>query len=125
MAPSAKERLADELLSIVPPAVMFGELAEPHAAKYGPAHLRDKAHANFMRNVDEAALADIIRGALVRRFSEEELRALLTFCSTPEGRSCLTKVAPFAAEVLPACMHEAARAYGKTAVDASRGLLRP
>lgn len=123
--PSTKEELADALLAIVPPSVMFGELAEPHAAKYGSAHLREKAHANFMRNVDESALDAILRNALVRRFSEEDLRALLAFCSTPEGRACLAKVAPFAAEVVPACLHEATKAYRKTAVDAARGMLLP
>jgi hypothetical protein len=124
-APSEKERLADALLAIVPPSQMFAELAEPHAAQFGTGQRSDRAHANFMRNVDAAALDAIVREALVRRFTEEDLRALVAFCSTPEGRACLTKVAPFACEVMPACLHEASRAYGRTAVDAARGLLLP
>lgn len=124
-APSTKEEVANALLAIVPPIVMFSDLAEPHAARYGTAHPRDKAHANFMRNADSGALDALIRDALLRRFTEEELRALLAFCSTPEGHACLTKVAPFAAEVVPACLHEAAKAYRKTTLDAARGLLLP
>ncbi len=122
---TTREVLADALIDIIPPRVMFAELAEPYAASYGTAQRRDKAHASFMSHLDDEAVEAILRQALVRRFTEEELRALLAFCSTPEGRACLAKVAPFAAEVLPACLHEATRAYRDTALDAARGRLLP
>jgi len=122
---SAKEKYADELLAIVPPSVMFSQLAEPHIQPYVTPQQQEKAHANFMRNVDVNALDAIIRAALVRHFTEAELAALVKFYSTPEGRSCMTKIAPFAAEVVPACAHEATRAYSKTAIEAASGLLLP
>lgn len=122
---SAKERYADELMAIVPPEVMFSQLSELDAHSYALPGRAEKAHANFMRNVDRNALDAIIRSALLRHFSEAELKALAAFYSTPEGRACMAKVAPFAAEVVPACAHEAAKALGKTAIDSARGLLLP
>jgi len=122
---SAKERYAEELMDIVPPGVMFAQLAEPYADAYAPQQKHEKAHANFMRNVDLSEIDRIIREALLRHFSEAELKALAAFYSTPEGRSCMAKVAPFAADVVPACSHEATKAFRKTAIDAARGLLLP
>ena len=122
---SAKERYADELMAIVPPEVMFAQMSELEAQSYALPGKAEKAHANFMRNVDRNALDAIIRSALLKHFSESELKALAAFYSTPEGRACMAKVAPFAAEVVPACAHEAAKALGKTAIDSARGLLIP
>jgi len=123
--PMTKEQYADELLNIVPPSIMFSQLSEFHAMPFVSAHKQQKAHTNFMRNVDVDALDDIIRKALIKHFTEEELKAMVAFYSTPEGRSCMAKVAPFAAEVVPACAHEATKAYRKTAIDAATGLLFP
>ena len=122
---STKEQYADELLNIVPPSVMFSQLSEPHAIAFASAHKQQKAHTNFMRNVDVESLDAIIRKALLKHFTEEELKALVAFYSTPEGRACMAKIAPFAAEVVPACAHEATKAYRKTAIDAASGLLFP
>ncbi len=122
---SAKERYAEELMAIVPPEIMFAQLAEPYADIYTPQQKHEKAHANFMRHVDLNEVDRIIREGLLKHFTEAELKALAAFYSTPEGRSCMAKVAPFAADVVPACSHEATKAFGKTAVDAARGLLLP
>jgi hypothetical protein len=122
---SAKERYAEELMAIVPPGSMFAQLSEPYAQTYALPGRQDKAHANFMRNVDLNAVDRIIREALLKHFTEAELKALVTFYSTPEGRSCMAKVAPFAADVVPACSHEATQAFRKTATDAARKLLLP
>lgn len=122
---TAKERYADQLMAIVPPEVMFAQLSEPDATCYALPGKAEKAHYNFMRNVDRSALDAIIRQALLKHFTEPELKALASFYSTPEGRACMAKVAPFAAEVVPACAHEAAKAFRKTAIDSARGLLVP
>lgn len=122
---SAKEHYAEELMDIVPPTIMFAQLAEPYAQAYTRPATQGKAHANFMRNVDTQELDRIIRDALLKHFTEEELKALATFYSTPEGRSCMTKVASFAADVVPACAHEATQAFRKTAVDAAQRMLLP
>ena len=124
-AVSAKERYADELMAIVPPEVMFAQLSQLYAQSYASPGKEEKAHANFMRNVDRDALDTIIRNALLKHFTEAELKALATFYSTPEGRACMAKVAPFAVEVVPACAHEATQAFRKTAVESARGLLLP
>jgi hypothetical protein len=122
---SAKEQYAEELMSIVPPGTMFSQLSEPFAQTYTVPSKQEKAHANFMRNVDLNEVDRIIRAALLKHFTEEELKALAAFYSTPQGRACMAKLAPFAAEVVPACSHEAAQAFRKTATDAARGLLFP
>lgn len=124
-ARSAKERYAEQLMAIVPPGVMFAQLAEPYAQTYTAPYAKERAHANFMRNVDTREVDRIIRDALLKHFTEAELKALATFYSTPEGRSCMAKVAPFAADVVPACSHEATQAFRKTAVDAARRMLLP
>ncbi|MEI7899623.1 MAG: DUF2059 domain-containing protein [bacterium] len=122
---SAKERYAAELMAIVPPGIMFAQLAEPFAAPYATPQKQGKAHANFMRNVNLNEVDRIIREALLRHFTEAELKALAAFYSTTEGRACMAKIAPFAAEVVPACSHEATQAFRKTAADAARNLLLP
>lgn len=122
---AAKEQAAEELMAIVPPETMFAQLAEPYAHAYVLPHKQTKAHSNFMRNVDLSEVNRIIREALLKHFTEAELKALVTFYSTPEGRSCMAKTAPFAADVVPACSHEATKAFRKTALDAARGALLP
>ncbi len=122
---SKKEIYADELLAIVPPSVMFAQMSEPHVHAFGPPHVQAKAHAAFMRNVDGAAIDAIVRKALLKHFTEAELKAMAAFYTTPEGQSCMTKVGPFAAEVVPACAGEATRVYRKAALDAARGALFP
>ncbi len=123
--PALKESYAETLLDIVPPEVMFAQLARPYAQTYTRPDKQEKAHANFMRNVDASELRRIIREALLRHFTEDELKALAAFYSTPEGRACMAKAAAFAADVVPACAHEATKAFGKTAADSARGLLWP
>ena len=88
---SAKERYADELMAIVPPGVMFAQLSEPYANTYVTPQKHERAHANFMRNVDFTEVDRIIRDALLKHFSEAELKALVAFYSTPEGRACMAK----------------------------------
>lgn len=124
-ARSAKECYAETLLDIVPPEVMFAELSWPYAQTYARFDKQEKAHANFIRNIDSTELRRIIRDALLRHFSEDELAALTGFYSTPEGRACMAKTAAFAADVVPACSHEAAKVFRKTATDAARGFLFP
>ena len=122
---SPKERYAEELMAIVPPEVMFSQLAAPYAQAYARPQKQEKAHANFMRNVDVTELNRIIREALLKHFTEAELKALAAFYGTPEGRACMAKTASFAADVVPACSHEATKAFRKTALDSARGLLLP
>lgn len=120
-----KDRYADILLDIVPPETMFAQLSLPYAQPYTTPDKQVKAHSNFMRNVDVSALNAIIREALIKHFTEDELKALASFYSTPEGRACMAKTAAFASDVVPACAHEANKAFRKTATDAARGLLLP
>lgn len=124
-ARSAKEQCAEELMNIVPPEIMFAQLAAPYAQAYGRPDRQAKARSNFMRNVDVSELHRIIREALLAHFTETELQALLAFYSTPEGRACMAKTAAFAADLVPACAHEATKAFRKTASDAARGRLLP
>ena len=122
---SAKEAYAEELLALMPPSILFWLLSDPYARAFVTPQQQTAAHANFMRNVDANALDTVLRNALLKHFTEAELKTLVAFCGTPEGRACMVKIAPFAAEVVPACAQEAASAYRKTAVDAARGLLLP
>jgi hypothetical protein len=124
-APSSKERCAEDLLALVPPEVMFSQLAQPFAQGYTRPHSQQQAHTSFIRNLDTAELNRILREALLKHFTEPELKALLAFYSTPEGRACLAKTAPFAADVVPACAQEAAKAFRRTGVDAATGRLFP
>jgi len=123
LAMTAQERHADALMEIVPPEMMVADLARPYAAAYTRPEKQTQAHTAFMRNLDATELRRIIREALLRHFNEAELRALAAFYATPEGRACMAKSAAFAAEVVPACAHEATQAFRKTALDAARGTL--
>jgi hypothetical protein len=121
-AMTAKERHADALMEIVPPEIMVADLARPYAAAYTRPEKQTQAHTAFMRNLDATELRRIIREALLRHFSEAELRALAAF--TPRLKARLHgQSAAFAAEVVPACAHEATQAFRKTALDAARGTL--
>jgi len=122
---SMKEVYVDELLTITPPIVMLEQMAEPRIPAYISQHKREKVRSNFIRNVDAVALDAIVRDAFMKNFTEKELKALVEFCRTPEGRDCMTKMAPFAAKVVPACVNEATRAYRQAAIDAASGMLFP
>jgi hypothetical protein len=121
---TAKERYAEELLAIEPPMAMFAQLSESFIAAHS-SPLKEKAHSTFLRHVDQGELDRIIRDALLKHFTEAELKALLDFYSTPIGRDCMSKVAPFAADVVPACTQEARRALRKAASEAAQRYLSP
>ncbi len=120
---SPKTPYIESLMDIVPPETMLAQMSQPYAMLYNMPGRQERAHANFMRNLDVAKVRSIIGRALDKHFTEEELKSLAEFYSTPAGRACMAKSAAFAAEVVPACMHEATRAYGKTAYDAAHGRL--
>jgi hypothetical protein len=117
---TAKELYAEELLDLVPPTILFANMIDTHSHTFGRPQEKAQAHSNFMMNVDANELDAIIRKALLKHFTEQELMALVAFCKTPEGCACMIKMAPFAADVLPACAHEATKAFSKTIIDATR-----
>lgn len=120
-----KEVYVDEILATTPPLIMLEQMAEPRTSYFVTPQRKAKARAIFIRHVNVGAIDAIVRDALMKNFTEKELEALVLFCRTPEGRDCLAKMAPFAAEVVPACVNEASRAYREAAIDAASGLLFP
>ncbi len=119
--PDPRARYADALMALIPAETLVWQLSLPHAAAFGPHQRQATAHDAFMRNVDMEAVEAVLREALLRHFTEDELRALLSFCSTPEGRACLAKTAPFVVQVVPGCAREAAKAWGRTATERGAG----
>jgi len=94
------------------------DMAEKMSANI-PAEQRDIFKAMLTKNFDIGALTAIMRVAMVKHFSADELSALADFYGSPVGRSAISKLGPYMAEVMPAVQAEMVNAMQKTQVELS------
>ena len=70
---------------------------------------RDKVRA-LLENVNLQSIQDAFEKALIRNFTEQELKAAVAFYTSPEGKNVLTKMPTVTREVSPAIQRELFRA---------------
>lgn len=113
-----RTREADRYIQTTPPEGLMYDMAEKMSANI-PAEQRDIFKAMLTKNFDIGALTAIMRVAMVKHFSADELSALADFYGSPVGRSAISKLGPYMAEVMPAVQAEMVNAMQKTQVELS------
>ena len=116
--PENRAREAARYLQTTPPENLFRDLAEKISMQL-PEDQREAFKAMLTKNLDIEALTAAMRGAMVKHFSADELAALADFYGSPNGKSAMSKLGDYTAEVMPAIQAEMAKALEKTEAELS------
>jgi hypothetical protein len=110
--PENRRREAERYLQATPPKAMFADLAEKAAMNLPPAD-REKFKQMMTSSLDIDALTKAMTDAMVKHFTADELKALADFYGSPVGKSAMSKVGTYMAEVMPTIQAEMVKAQAK------------
>lgn len=110
--PANRAAQADRYLAAMPVSEMIESLAEQMAPP-GDVKQRRQFVEAMTADLDIEKVARIMREALVRVYTADELSALADFYSSPAGRSATRKMGNYLAEVMPRLQEEARKAQTK------------
>jgi hypothetical protein len=99
--PENRAAQADYYLQIMPPRDLLEDLSEKVAASL-PAEFRADYKAMMTKHLDIHAYTQVIRSALVKHFTAEEIKALVDFYRSPLGKSVMSKFGTAMADATPA-----------------------
>ena len=107
-----REQEAARYLKASPPKEMFEDTAE-QMAKNMPPGQRDDFKALFVKHLDIEALTKIMKEAMIKNFTADELKALADFYGSPVGKSAMKKFGTYMADVMPSIQAEIVKAQAK------------
>lgn len=107
---------ANHYLSVMPPKDMFADMVQKMTVQIQ----EDKRQlfTDLMnKNIDLEQLTSIIRDAMVKNFSAEELQALANFFGSPVGKSAMKKFGQYMADAMPHIQSFMMNAFQKTKAE--------
>ncbi|MBR0849169.1 DUF2059 domain-containing protein [Bradyrhizobium diazoefficiens] len=111
--PANRAQQADIYLRAVPPQSMMKDVAIKVAAT-----MPESQRAAFLdiltKNLDINALSALIRAALIKNFTADELKALADFYGSQVGQSAMAKMGNYMADVQPGLITEVRKAQDLT-----------
>jgi len=107
-----REQQAARYLQATPPKEMFQDVAE-QVAKTMPADQRDEFKTLLLKHLDIDALTKVMKQAMIKNFTADELKALADFYGSPIGKSAMKKFGTYMADVMPAIQAEMMKAQQK------------
>ncbi|MEG3638395.1 DUF2059 domain-containing protein [Magnetococcus sp. PR-3] len=110
--PKNREKAATKYAKLHPVETRLNEMIQVYAEQL-PEHDRLKFHALMQQLIDKNRLQKISVHLLVKHFTTMELRALVDFYGSAEGRSILNKLGPFTTQVEQAVKMELRHALDK------------
>jgi hypothetical protein len=112
-----REQEADRYLAVMPVREVVADMAE-QMGKNLPVDKRQRFRGLFTKYVDVAAMEKVMKAALVKHLTADELKALADFYSTPVGKSAMKKMTgPYTADTLPTVRSEVMKAQAKAASE--------
>jgi hypothetical protein len=111
-----REREADRYLKATPPEELMAEMANKMAVAL-PAGQRDGFVKMMTKHLNMARVTAAIRDGMVKSFSADELKALADFYNSPVGKSAISKMGNYMAEVMPVMMSEIQTAAAKAQAE--------
>jgi hypothetical protein len=111
--PTNRAAQADYYLSVVPPQALLNDMTEKVSSTL-PADQRPVFKALMIKNLDVNAVANLMRAAMIKNFSADELKAIADFYGSPVGKSAMGKMGNYMADAMPAMMAELAKAKALT-----------
>jgi hypothetical protein len=104
---------ADYYLNAVPPRALLDDMTEKISATL-PLEQRPVFKALMGKNLDVNAVANLMRTAMIKNFSADELKALANFYGSPVGKSAMAKMGNYMADAMAPLMAELAKAKALT-----------
>jgi hypothetical protein len=111
--PANRAAQADYYLRIMSPRSLMNDLTEKLSATL-PENRRADFKALLMKNLDMDAVANLMRAAIIKNFSADELKALADFYGSPVGKSAMAKMGTYMADAMPKMMAELTKAQAIT-----------
>jgi hypothetical protein len=111
--PANRGQQADNYLRAVPPESLMKEMATKIAATI-PENQRAPFIAMMTKNLDLKAMTDLMRDAMVKNFTADELKALADFYGSPVGKSAMAKMGTYMADAMPRMIAELQKAQALT-----------
>jgi hypothetical protein len=111
--PANRAAQADYYLGAVPPQTLLNDMTEKISATL-PADQRPVFKALMTKNLDVTAVTNLMRTAMIKNFSADELKALADFYGSPVGKSAMAKMGNYMADAMAPLMGELSKAKALT-----------
>ncbi len=105
--PENRAKAASDYLKVASIEDLLNDVTEKVALQL-PAPNRELFKSLMTKHIDKAALREATQRALTKYFTVDELQAMTSFYSTPQGKSILKKMGLYTAEVMPVIQSQVA-----------------
>ena len=117
---SNREAQAQRYLEVTPPKALFEDMAEKVSYNLPPSE-RARFKDLLTKYLDIESLTYAIKCSLVNNFTADELSALAEFYGSEVGKSAMSKIGTYTAEVMPSIEAEIKKAYGRANRELEKG----
>jgi hypothetical protein len=111
--PENRAAQADNYLRVVPAQSLMNDMAEKIAVTL-PENQRPIFITLMTKNLDMNAVANLMRAAMIKNFTADELKAIADFYGSPIGKSAMTKYGNYMADAMGPMKVELAKAMAAT-----------
>jgi hypothetical protein len=111
--PENRAAQADHYLQAVPAQTLINDMSEKMAATL-PEDQRPIFITLMTKNLDMNAVTNLMRTAMIKNFSADELKAIADFYGSPVGKSAMTKFGNYMADAMGPLKVELGKAVAKT-----------
>ena len=109
--PANRQREADRYLLATPPREMMANITN-EMAKTLPSVQR-APFQSLLALIDIDAVTKVMRQAMIKNFSADELKALADFYGSPAGKSAMKNYSKYMVDVMPGLQEEILKAMAK------------
>ena len=111
--PENRAAQIDRYLTAIPPKALFDDMINKMSQQMPPEH-REPFKSLMLKNFDFNVLTTSMRAAMLKTFTADELSALADFYGSPLGKSAMSKMGDYMAQVMPAVTAEIGKATQAT-----------
>jgi hypothetical protein len=114
--PQNRAKVVDEYLKVIPVKDLLDDMTEKLAATV-PEDNREAFKSMLTKHFDLGALVTAEKQSLVKIFTVGELKAMIAYQSTPEGKSSMKKMGAYIADLMPTVQAELEKVLQATAQE--------
>src|SRR6516225_7258223 len=114
--PENRAKVVDEYLKVIPVKDLLDDMTEKLAATV-PENNREAFKSMLTKHFDLDALLAAQKQSLAKIFTVGDLKAMIAYQSTPEGKSSLKKMGAYMADLMPVVQAELKKAMLATAQE--------
>jgi hypothetical protein len=106
-----REQQAARYLLATPPKAVIGDMAAQMATSLPPDER--SAFQSVLGRIDMEAITKLMKEAMIKNFTADELKALADFYGSPAGRSATKKQGRYMLDIMPGLQQEVEKAFSK------------